>query len=364
MEFYTKAFFVVLAALVGYALLLVLQPFAGSLAWAIFLAFILYPVHVWLTRKLKGRAGLSAGILTGLTPFAVLTPLAFLGIVFANQARALIAFVQEKDFHFDATLMARLETYPVIGSVAKYANEELSVSGADLQAWFTNATQTVLKNVAAVSGGVVLSALGTLIGFFLMLFLLFFMFRDGRGMFMRFQRLIPVPEEHREQLFNHLASVTRGVFYGIGLTAIFQGILVSIGFAIAGLPSPVVFGVLAAILALLPAGGAAIVWIPGVLFLAGSGRWGMAVFLTIWGVIVSTSDNILRPILVSRYAPVSAFMVFVGVVGGIGAFGTIGIVVGPVFLALVAAILQYFDEKVIAPNKPELDAQAENGPKT
>jgi predicted PurR-regulated permease PerM len=74
--------------------------------------------------------------------------------------------------------------------------------------------------------------------------------------------------------------------------------------------------------------------------------------------IVSTSDNFLRPVLVARYAPVSAFTVFVGVVGGIGAFGTIGIVVGPVFLALVAAILQYFDEKVIAPNQPKLDAQA------
>jgi predicted PurR-regulated permease PerM len=362
-EFYTKAFFVVLAAFVGYFLLLVLQPISGALAWAMFLAFILYPAHLWLTRRLKGRAGWSAGILTGVTPFAILTPLAFLGIVFANQARALIAFVQEKDLHFDATLLARLETYPVIGPIARYANEEMSVSGADLQQWLTNATQTVLKNVASISGGVALSALGALIGFFLMLFLLFFMFRDGRGMFMRFQRLIPVPEEHREQLFNHLASVTRGVFYGIGLTAIVQGILVGIGFAIAGLPSPVVFGVLAAILALLPAGGAAIVWIPGFLFLAASGRWGMAIFMLIWGFVVSTSDNFLRPVLVARYAPVSAFMVFVGVVGGIGAFGTIGIVVGPVFLALVAAILQYFDEKVIAPNKPVLDAQADEPPK-
>jgi predicted PurR-regulated permease PerM len=362
-EFYTKAFFVVLAGFVGYLLLLVIQPISGALAWAIFLAFILYPVHVWLTRRLKGRSGWSAGILTGVTPFAILTPLAFLGVVFANQARALIAFVQEKDVHFDATLLAKLETYPVVGPIARYANEEMSVSGADLQQWLTDATQTVLKNVAAISGGVALSALGALIGFFLMLFLLFFMFRDGPGMFMRFQRLIPVPEEHREQLFNHLASVTRGVFYGIGLTAIVQGVLVGIGFAIAGLPSPVVFGVLAAILALLPAGGAAIVWIPGFLFLAASGRWGMAIFMLIWGVVVSTSDNFLRPILVARYAPVSAFMVFVGVVGGIGAFGTIGIVVGPVFLALVAAILQYFDEKVIAPNKPELDAQAEESPK-
>jgi predicted PurR-regulated permease PerM len=359
MEFYTKVFFVAFAALAAYCLLLVLQTFAGPLAWAIFLAFILYPAHLWLTRRFKGRDGWSAGVLTGLTPFVLLTPLTFLGIVFAHQARALVGYIQQSDIHLDGSLLAQLETYPVIGPVARIAREQQQVDSGDLQRWLTDAAQAILRNVGSIGSGIVISALGTLVGFFFMLFLLFFMLRDGRAMFSRMKRLIPVPEEHREQLFNHLASVTRGVFYGIGLTAILQGVLVGIGFAIAGLPSPVVFGVLAAILALLPAGGAAIVWIPAVLYLAAVGRWGMAIFLLVWGVIVSTSDNILRPILVSRYAPVSAFTVFVGVVGGIGAFGTIGIVIGPVFLALVAAILEYFDEKVIEPNKPKLDAQAD-----
>jgi predicted PurR-regulated permease PerM len=362
MEFYTKAFFVVLAALVGYGLLLVFQPFAGSMAWAIFLAFLLHPVHKWLTRKLRGREGWSAGILTGLTPFLLLTPLAFLGMVFAKQARALVDYIQKSDLQLDGSLLTQLEKYPVVGPVAKLAREQLSVSASDIQAWLTQSAQAIVKNVATITGGVALSALGVLVAFFFMLFLLFFFLRDGARMFDQLQRLIPVPEEHREQLFNHLSSVTRGVFYGIGLTAIFQGILVGVGFAIAGLPSPVVFGVLAAILALLPAGGAAIVWIPGVLYLGATGRWGMAVFLIVWGVITSTSDNFLRPILVSRYAPVSAFTVFVGVVGGIAAFGAIGVVVGPVFLALVAAIVDYFDEKVIAPNKQELDAQADEPP--
>jgi predicted PurR-regulated permease PerM len=357
-EFYTKAFFVALAAFVAYLLVLVLAPFAGSMAWAIFLAFILHPTHLWLTRKFGGRAGYSAGLLTGLTPFVLLTPLTFLGFTFANQARGLVEYLRERDLRIDGSVLTRLEQYPVIGPLARLAREELAVSAADIQEWLVNAAQSVLRNVASMSGGVVLSAIGTLVGFFFMLFILFFMLRDGAAIFGRLKRLIPVPEEHREQLFNHLASVTRGVFYGNGLTAVVQGVLVSIGFTIAGLPSPVVFGVLAAILALLPAGGAAIVWVPGVIFLAANGQWGMTIFLGIWGMIVSTSDNILRPVLVSRYAPVSAFTVFVGVVGGIAAFGAIGIVVGPVFLALVAAIIDYFDEKVIAPNQPKLDAQA------
>jgi predicted PurR-regulated permease PerM len=362
-EFYSKAFFVALAAAVLYGLALVLKPFAGSMAWAIFLAFLLAPVQHWLTRRLKGRNGWSAGILTGLTPFVLLTPLAFLGVVFANQARGLVSYLQQSNFRFDSTTLANLEQYAVIGPVARLAREHLSVSGTEMQEWLTNAGQSMLQKLASISGGVALTALETLLGFFFMLFLLFFFLRDGGSMFDRLQRLIPVPEEHREQLFEHLGSVTRGVFYGIGLTALVQGILVTVGFTIAGLPSPVVFGVLATILALLPAGGAALVWIPGVIYVGFTGSWGMTTFLLIWGVIVSTSDNFLRPALVSRYAPVSAFTVFVGVVGGIAAFGPIGIVVGPVFLALVTAILEYFDEKVIAPNKRKLDAQADAPPR-
>ena len=279
MEFYTKVFFVVLAALVAYCLLLVLQPFAGSLAWATFLAFILHPAHLWLTRRIKGRDGWSAGILTGLTPFVLLTPITFLGVVFAQQARALVGYIQQSDIRLDGSLLLRLEGYPVIGPVARAAREQLLVDSVDLQRWLSDAAHSILQHIGSIGSGIVISALGTLVGFFFMLFLLFFMLRDGTAIFSRMKRLIPVPEEHREQLFHHLASVTRGVFYGIGLTAIVQGFLVGIGFAIAGLPSPVVFGVLAAILALLPAGGAAIVWIPAVLYLAGAGRWGMAIFL-------------------------------------------------------------------------------------
>ena len=93
MEFYTKAFFVALAVLVGYGMLLVLQPFAGSMAWAIFLAFLLFPLHRWLTRKLRGKPGVSAGIITGLTPFALLTPLTLLAFEFVDQARALVHYV-------------------------------------------------------------------------------------------------------------------------------------------------------------------------------------------------------------------------------------------------------------------------------
>jgi predicted PurR-regulated permease PerM len=120
-----------------------------------------------------------------------------------------------------------------------------------------------------------------------------------------------------------------------------QGVLVGIGFAIAGLPGPVVFGVMASVLALLPFGGAAIVWLPAALYLLASGHVGMGVFLLAWGGVVSLSDNFIRPAIISRYAPVPTLLVFLGVVGGVSAFGLLGFIIGPVILVLATELLRY-----------------------
>jgi predicted PurR-regulated permease PerM len=356
--FYRKVFALTAVALVAFALYQVLQPFWGALAWSSFLAFLVYPLHVRLTNRLKGRAGVSAGIMTALVPVFVVAPLAMLGVVFANQVRALIQVVQRGGLKFDATLLTQLEQYPIVGRVTKFISDNVPVTMEQVQAWLVDSAQGVLKGVAATGGNIVLGAVGTVVSFFLMLFLFFFILRDGRDMFAAAVKLIPLTAERRDHLFAHLGRVTRGVVYGTGLTAILQGTLVGLGFAFIGLPSPVVFGVLAGVLALLPAGGTAIVWGPAVAYLAFAQRWGAAIFLLIWGVLVSISDNFLRPMLISKTAPVSTLVVFVGVVGGVSAFGTIGLVIGPVFLTLVAALMQYAHEMLDAESPPTIAAEA------
>jgi predicted PurR-regulated permease PerM len=121
-------------------------------------------------------------------------------------------------------------------------------------------------------------------------------------------------------------------------------LLIGIGFTIAGLPSPVVFGVLAALLSLLPVGGAAFVWIPAALWLFFDKHWGYGIFLTVWGALLGVLDNVLRPILISGRARISALAVFVGVLGGIPAFGAIGVIAGPVLLSLALALIEFAEE--------------------
>jgi predicted PurR-regulated permease PerM len=344
-SFYRRSFLIGMVVILGYVLVAVLTPLWGTLGWAAVLAFLLYPLHERLTAKLKGRAAASAGILTGLTPFFVIAPLALLGVVFARQVGNIITNIRGHTFLPYPTLLERLESYPVIGSVLHWVRENVSVTAEQVQGWITDSAQSVLKSAASMGGNIALSVVGSLVGFFMMLFLLFFLLRDGRTMLEHLTRLIPMEPDRRAKLLSYLADVIRAVVFGSAATALLQGTFVGIGFALVGLPSPVVFAVLGTIAAFLPAGSTAVL-VPAVLYLMFAGRWGAAIFLAAWSAGVGIVDNILRPFLTSRRAEVSTLAVFVGAIGGASAFGILGLVIGPVLLSFVVALLQFAEESV------------------
>jgi predicted PurR-regulated permease PerM len=346
--FYRRCFVLATIAVLGLVLMRILDPFWRALGWAAFLTFMLYPVHDRLTRKLDGRAGRSAGIITALAPFVVIAPLAVLGIVFARQVGNIIEYLRGLRIDSYGELADRAERYRLIGPIARWIRENVAITTEQVQGWLVDSSQTVLKSLASVGGNVVVGFVGTLIGFFLMLFLLFFMLRDGRQIFGHLVAFIPLEPRRRDGLMKHLGSVMRAVVYGTIVTALIQGTLVGMGFALAGLPSPVVFGVLGAIAAFIPAAGTGLVLVPAVIYLAVAGRVGAAVFLGIWSILVGVSDNILRPMLAARHAPVSTVAVFVGVIGGVATFGFLGIVIGPVLLSLVVELLRFAEDRLTA----------------
>ena len=156
------------------------------------------------------------------------------------------------------------------------------------------------------------------------------------------RRLIPMREDQKKLLADQMSSVTRAVVLGTLVTAIVQGALVGIGFAIVGFPSPVVFGVLAGALSLLPVGGTALVWGPGAIVLAAQGRWSWAIGLAVYGIfIVGMADNLLKPLLISGKADISTLPVFFGVIGGLSAFGFIGMFLGPIIVAFALALMRF-----------------------
>jgi len=339
--FYQRTFALLTILILGFLLYYILLPFFGPLAWALFIAFMIQPLHVRLTRGFRGRAGLSAALLTLATMLLLIGPLTALTAAFATQAGHLLQYAQELTAGRRPSELADLNDVPLLGRALMWLQESAGVSLEQIRDYAVEGVRNVLQFLASLSGRIVLGAVGTVIGFVLTMFLLFFAIRDGHDMVATFRALIPMSPNHKARLFVHLAAVTRAMVYGTGVTAITQGILIAIGFAIAGLPSPIVFGVLAALFALVPLAGTPVVWVPAVLVLAGQQRWGIAIFLLVWGVFVSTLDNFLRPYLVAGRAPVGTLTVFIGVLGGVSTFGPIGIFLGPLVLALVIALIRF-----------------------
>jgi predicted PurR-regulated permease PerM len=342
-SFYPRVFALVVAVILGYALILIFAPFIGPMAWAAFLAFLLYPLNLRLRRRLSG-SGIAAGVLTLLAPIIILLPLSAISIDFVAQASALMQKLQKSAAELDIKSLSDLQQFPWIARINVWLEAHAGISAEQIQSWLVSGTREILTRAASLGGGFFLGALGSLLGFAIMLFLLFFFLRDGDALLVRARRLIPLDEERKGRLFRQLSDVTRAIVVGTSVTALLQGALIGIGFTIASLPSPVVFGVLAALLSMLPVGGAAFVWGPAAIWLFVDGRWGFGIFMLAWGFLSAGMDNVLRPILISGRAKISALAVFIGVLGGIPAFGAIGIIGGPVVLSLVLALIEFAEE--------------------
>lgn len=350
-SFYARAFGLALAVVLAYALFLILRPFAGPIVWAALLAFLLFSLNRKLRRKLKGRRGLAALLMTLGVTLGIVIPAALMGVAFVSQASDLVQRMGETADRYRIQRPQDLMLLPPLKKAAEWVTERLPVSVEQIQQWVVQAMRSALEFAVANSRFVFLGALGAFVGLTLMLFILFFFFRDGEEMAQRFVGLIPLGEDRKKKLVHHLSQVTEAVVYGSLLTALAQGVLVGIAFAITGLPSPIVFGVLAAVASLIPMVGTGLVLAPAAIVLAAQGRWGGAIFLAIWGVaVVGLADNFLRPMFISGRAEIGTLPVFIGVLGGLTAFGPVGLFLGPLIIALALGLVRFAEDNRAARN--------------
>jgi len=341
-RFYVRLGGVLLLAGLAYLVWRIVTPLWQPLLWATLLGSLLAPANGRLAARLGGRARLASAITTILTVVLFLLPVAVIAGAVAAQAAQLLHELNDRAPQAADASALDLASVPLLADPLEWLGKHAGISITQVQDWLVAAGKHVLQFLASSGGAFVLGALGTLVSFLLMLFVLFFVLRDGPALAQKVVRMLPIEERMRGKLWQHLREVTRAVFMGIGVTALVQGALVGIGFWIAGLPSALVFGVLAALFALVPLVGTVIVWGPGALYLASQGDYGHAIFLTLWGTFaVGMVDNFLRPLLISGRAEVPTLAVFVGVMGGLQAFGFIGLFVGPIVLGLLVALFRF-----------------------
>jgi predicted PurR-regulated permease PerM len=357
-RFYARVFALTTAALLAFAVFRMLQPFLGAIVWSVLLAFLLFPVNARVRRAVGNRRGTAAILLTSGVVVLLVGPVLGLFVAFATQARDLVARVQAEADRFHIARPSDLLQIPVVTRLLDWAESVAPVSAEQVRGWLVNAATTALQYVVAGSGAFVVEAFGTIVSVVIAVFLLFFFLRDGETILGRARALVPLDPDRQADLVEELAAVTRAVVLGSLVIAIAQGGLIGAAFAILGLPSPVVFGVIAAVASLIPFVGVGLVWVPGAAVLAIQGRWGATIFLVAWSVlVVGTADNFIRPLFISGRAQITTLPAFLGVLGGLSAFGFIGLVLGPVIVALVLALLRFAEESrrrrsVLVPKAP------------
>ncbi len=338
---YPILIFVCLALVLGYFAFQVLEPFIAAAAWALVFAGGFYSPWVWIKRRFPKRQSLAAVLMSLAVALVVLLPATLFSIVLMSQAADAIGKLGQELASRNLKTAEDFARIPAISEALDRVQEATGLTPAAIQEKGVEALGKVSGSLAGKSAGFVKGLMNVILTFVMTIFLLFFFFRDGDAMVKNLSEILPVSDESRTKLVVHLRSMLQSIFKGSFLCALIQGLTGAIGWVIAGLPSPAVAGAAMALFSLLPVGGTALVWGPGAIWLWISGHHAAAIFLVIWGaVVVSTlADNVLKPILIGQGAELHTLEVFLGVFGGIGAFGLLGVFFGPILLALVSTLL-------------------------
>ena len=330
-------------ALVVGGCLLVLAPFTSILLWAVIVAFSTWGMFEQLQAWLGGRTTFAALLMTfGLTAVLVVPVMAVM-LTLGDNLQNLAAAAQEAFAHGAPPPPGWLADIPLAGARIHDAWQSLAsepdpAQGAsDLVGWMEGQAAPITRWL--LQRGL---AFGTaLLQLTLVVLVAFFIYRDGVALAERFRAGMERLAGQRAERFVTLAGNTvKSVVHGILGTALVQGTLAFIGFAIAGVPGPLFLGLLVCVLAIIPF-GPPVVWIPATLWLVHEGNTGWAIFMFLWGLgVVSSIDNVLRPLLISQGSSLPFVLVLLGVVGGLIAFGFVGLFLGPTLLAVGYAMVR------------------------
>lgn len=335
--------FFFLAALFGIGSLVfqVLKPFFAAFAWAVVLAVVFARPWRALARRMPHRRRLAAALLTLAIALVVLLPAALFAGVLATQAvdaaNQVVAALHSRNI----TSFSDVIALPAAARLLDALKTRLGIAPADFQEAAGGFVTRASTFIAAASGRLVLSLFDALLTFAATLFLLFFFFHDGETLSAAALDLLPTDAAGRQEVRHSLGKMVGAIFRGSLLLSLIQGAFGGIGWWIAGLGSPVLAGAAMAVLSMVPIGGSAIVWLPGSLWAWTTGHHGAAIFLFLWGTVVTSflADNVLRPLLIRGVEELSTMVVFLGVFGGLAAFGLLGIFIGPMALAVFASLL-------------------------
>lgn len=336
-------FFFALLAGILYLSFLILVPFLKPIAWAAILAITVYPVYAWLKKLLRGWASLAALIMTLTVSWLFLFPVFQIAGFLSHEALELAKTVR------DLANGEGVESW----REKPWVNELLrlwDVLSFHSAAWEIDLRQAVIQGTQLGSAFLVAQVkeiaqdiFSFTVNFIIALVTFFFFLRDGKVFCERLRSLLPMDRREQARLFETIVNSIDAVIHGCLITALVQGLLAGAAYWFLGVPFSALLGVATAFAALFPIGGSALIWLPASLYLFVQGTPIKAIVLLVWGAgIVAGIDNILRPVLIGNRLKLSSLFLFFSILGGLALFGVLGLILGPVLFALLAALLDLY----------------------
>ena len=312
-------------------------PFLPPLAWALGLAVLFTPFQRWVESKLK-HPRLAAIVSILVISVIVVVPLTFVGQRLVVEAARGANLIETKVT--SGEWRRTFEAQPRLAPIADKIEKQIDLPGT---------VKSFATWLSSYAGSIVTGSMLQAIDFCLTFYLLFFFLRDRRAALLTLKALSPLTGTEMDLIYSRVSDTIHATIYGTLAVSAVQGLLGGLMFWWLGLPAPFLWGVVMALMALVPVLGAFVVWMPAALFLALDGSWGKALILTLWGmIVVGTIDNLLRPILVGKRLKLHTVLAFMSVVGGLILFGPEGLIVGPAVLAITTALLEIWSGRNIA----------------
>jgi len=315
-----------------YVCWLMFQPFFNVLMWAGVLCVVFYPMH----RRIRARTGkpsLAAALSTLLVVLLILLPVTAVTVAVVRELSGAAATFQSTDHTWTAP--------PGVARALDLLGRYVDIDRDTARKFIGDRMQTWGAMLASSTLVVVGGAVGAVVQTLLVVFTLFYFFRDGERIRQAAYQMVPLQRVQWQDIIARTRDVIAATVYGVLAISAIQGVLGTFIFWTLGLPSPLLWGVVMFFLSMIPMAGAFLVWVPAAIYLALIGAYVKAGILVAWGVLVIGSiDNVLSPRLVGRRARLHELLIFFGVLGGLQVFGVLGLVLGPVVVAMTLALIE------------------------
>jgi predicted PurR-regulated permease PerM len=323
-------------AIASLAMAWIVYPFFGAILWGLIAAILFSPVNRWIVGRMPDHRNLSAMLTLMLIIAIVIVPAFMIGSLLMDEALSTYQGLQSREIDF-AKLFSDVER-----GLPSFVRDWLARAGLDdmkgLQDRISSLVTTVLRMIASQAVSIGQGALSFAMAMGIMLYLTFFLLRDGRQLQRSISNAIPLAKATKSALFEKFATVIRATIKGSIVVALVQGMLGGIVFAFLDIRAPILWGVVMGVLSLVPAIGTGLIWVPVAIYLFATGAIWQGVVLVLCGVfLIGMVDNVLRPILVGKDTRMPDYVILITTLGGISVLGVNGFIIGPVIAAMFIA---------------------------